>query len=76
MGYFGVMGNKKWSELSGTQQALVVVGGTVELVLTTIALVDLARRPAQGVRGPKVAWALACFVQPIGPISYLVAGRK
>jgi len=66
---------KKWNDLTPVQQGAIVVGGAIELVLTTIALVDLARRPAAGVRGPKVAWALACFVQPVGPIAYLALGR-
>lgn len=69
------MPKQKWNELSQAQKAAIVVMGTVEVVLTTIALTDLVRRPASGVRGPKIAWALACFVQPIGPITYLTAGR-
>lgn len=48
----------------------------VEVALTTTALVDLARRPGEQVRGPKVAWALGCFVQPVGPIAYLTLGRR
>ena len=62
--------------MTEAQRTLVVVGGAVEVVLTTIALVDLARRPAGQVRGPKAAWALAAFVQPVGPIAYLVWGRR
>ena len=71
-----LMAKKKWSDLSPAQQRLVVVGAAVEAVLTTIALVDLVRRPASSVRGPKVLWALGCFVQPVGPIAYLAVGRK
>ncbi len=67
--------SKKWSDLTGTQKLVIVVVSGVELVLTTAALVDLARRPREQVRGPKPLWAGACFVQPIGPISYLVFGR-
>ncbi len=48
----------------------------VEVALTTTALVDLARRPGTQVRGPKLAWALACFVQPVGPMAYLALGRR
>ena len=67
---------KQWSELSQGQKAAVVAGITVELVLTTVALVDLARRPRAAVRGPKAIWALGCFVQPIGPLAYLAMGRR
>ncbi len=44
--------------------------------MTAVALRDLARRPAEGVRGPKALWAVACFVQPVGPVAYLAVGRR
>lgn len=69
------MQKKKWQDMTPSQQAAVVTVGVIEVVLTTVALVDLIRRPADQVRGPKVAWALASFVQPVGPVAYLVAGR-
>lgn len=69
------MAKKRWSDLSDGQRAALVIGGAVEVALTTVALVDLARRPSAEVKGPKVLWALGCFVQPVGPIAYLVAGR-
>lgn len=67
---------KRWSELSFEQRVAIVVGAIVELVLTSIALRDLAKRPAREVRGPKLLWFLGCFVQPIGPVLYLRAGRR
>ncbi len=70
------MAKKKWSEMSSGQQALVVAGATVEIALTAIALVDLARRPSEQVRGPKPLWALGVFVQPVGPISYFAFGIR
>ena len=66
---------RQWSDLTGTQQKVIVVSSAVEAVLTAVALVDLRRRPAAQVRGPKALWALGCFVQPIGPVAYLVLGR-
>ena len=54
----------------------MVVGGIAELIMTTIALRDLKRRPPGAVRGWKVLWMLACFVQPVGPILYLLVGRR
>jgi Phospholipase_D-nuclease N-terminal len=67
---------KRWSDLTRAQQGLVIVVAPVELALTVIALRDLARRPAGRVRGPKPLWALGCFVQPVGPLAYLVLGRR
>ena len=67
---------RRWSELSGGQRVAIVALASVELALTATALVDLARRPADQVRGPKALWALGCFVQPVGPVAYLAIGRS
>ena len=67
---------KRWADLSDAQKTAIAIGGIVELVLTSIALRDLARRPARDVRGPKLLWFLGCFVQPLGPVLYLKAGRR
>jgi hypothetical protein len=67
---------KRWSDLAFEQKVAIVVGGIVELILTSIALRDLAKRPARDVRGPKLLWFLGCFVQPFGPVLYLKAGRR
>jgi len=66
---------RRWSDLSGTQQTATIFAAVVELALTTAALRDLARRSGGEVRGPKLLWVLACFVQPVGPVAYLVLGR-
>lgn len=62
--------------MSTGQRAAIVAGAAVEIVLTTTALVDLARRPAAQVRGSKALWALGCVVQPVGPVAYLALGRR
>ena len=67
---------KQWSDLTPTQQRAIGVAASIEIVLTTIALTDLAKRPAGQVRGAKALWALGCFVQPFGPICYLAFGRR
>lgn len=69
------MKRKQWKDLNQTQRSLVVVAGSVEVVLTALALRDLARRPAAEIRGHKGWWALGCFVQPVGPVAYLTWGR-
>ena len=70
------MERKTWSQLSDAQKGAVVIGGAVEVILTAVALTDLARRPVDQVRGPKLLWAVGCFVQPVGPIVYLAVGRR
>ncbi len=69
------MQRKQWSDLTASQQRLIVGLSAVEVVLTVAAAVDLVRRPAAQVRGPKVAWAAGLLVQPVGPIAYLALGR-
>ena len=54
----------------------MVVGAVVELVVTSIALRDLTRRPASAVRGPKMLWRLGLLVQPVGSPLYLLFGRR
>jgi hypothetical protein len=67
---------KRWSDLSRGQQVAIVAGAVVELAMTASALGDLIRRPREQVRGPKAMWALACVVQPVGPLAYKRFGRR
>lgn len=53
--------------------------GLVDAALRAWALADLAQRPQEQVRGPKVAWAVALsLVSSVGilPAGYLVCGRR
>jgi hypothetical protein len=68
--------NKKWSELTPAGKAAVLALAAIEAVLTTLALRDLAARPADEVLGPKWLWRIACLVQPFGPVAYLLVGRR
>ncbi len=67
--------SKTWSDFTPGQRRAIVIAGAMEVALTTAALVDLARRPAAMVRGPKAIWFAGCVVQPVGPIAYLAFGR-
>jgi len=67
---------KRWSDLSPAAKTAIVVGGAVELVMTTVALRDIIRRPAPEVRGPKLLWVLGFVVQPFGPLLYFGVGRR
>jgi hypothetical protein len=67
---------KSWGEMSPTQRKLVTVAGIVEVAVTAWCAKDLKQRPAALVRGPKLLWAPALSVQPLGPVAYLVWGRK
>lgn len=70
------MATKRWGELTQVQQKLLVALVSAEVALTTAALTDLARRPVSQVRGSKRLWVAACFVQPVGPVAYLLLGHR
>ena len=65
-----------WGDLTPPQRIGIAVLAGVEVVATSIALVDLVNRPRELVRGPKLAWGLGCAVQPVGPLAYLTFGRR
>jgi hypothetical protein len=67
---------ERWQHMPRWQQAGVVALAATEVVLTTRAAVDLARRSRSGVRGPKLLWWPVLTVQPFGPVAYLKWGRK
>jgi hypothetical protein len=71
------MAKKRWNDLSPAQQRTVVVVGVVETVLKVAMAVDLKRRPAEQVRGPKWLWGTATLVNSAGviPAAYFLFGR-
>jgi len=68
--------NKRWSELTTSQRAAVVLLGTLQMALLAAALWDIHRRPEEEIRGSKRMWTAAAFVNFIGPIAYFLFGRK
>jgi len=67
---------RNWGDLTGRQQTALLVAASVQISLAATAWIDLARRPADQVRGPKAAWAAAIAVNFVGPISYFVWGTR
>ena len=70
------MPKKKWSDVPTPQRWALCMAAALELAMTVAALRDLAARPADRVRGPKMAWAVAVFIQPVGPVVYFAAARR
>jgi len=71
--------SKRWSELSPRNRRLIVGAAVAEGILKLAALIDLKRRPAGQVRGPRWVWAtLVAVVSSFGlvPISYFLFGRR
>lgn len=70
------MPRRRWSDLTPTQQTAVLVAASVQISLAVTAWVDLARRPAAQVRGPKFVWAAAIAINFVGPLGYFALGRR
>ena len=70
---------KQWSELSPRTRRLLTVTAVIEGILKLAALIDLKRRPASQIRGPKWLWAtVVTVVSSAGvlPVSYFAFGRR
>ncbi len=67
---------KAWKDLSPFQRISILIGISVQISLLVSALVDIWRRPAAQIRGPKPLWIMASFINFIGPIGYFTFGRK
>lgn len=68
------MAKRKWSDLSEGKRRLIVVAGVAEACLKAAMLIDIKRRPANQIRGPKWLWTPLAFVNLVGPVSYFVLG--
>ncbi|RZU65858.1 phospholipase D-like protein [Microterricola gilva] len=70
------MQKQRWEDMSTGRRAGAIVAGAVQIALAVAAWVDLAKRPAEQVNGPKGLWGVIIAINFIGPISYFVAGRR
>lgn len=73
------MPDKHWRDLDAHLRQAIVFGAAVDAALTIISLVDLAQRPRESVRGPKLLWAATLTLVHSGgalPIIYLWRGRR
>lgn len=65
----------EYNDLSTPARVILATTAFVEVAAKIAALVDLARRPADKVRGPKWAWALGQAVNGVGPAAYWTFAR-
>jgi hypothetical protein len=70
---------KQWRDLSERHRRLLIAAAVAEGILKVAALIDIKRRPAGQIRGPKWVWAaMVAVVSSAGvvPVSYFVVGRR
>lgn len=66
----------RFKELSIPQRIGIVLLGAIQVSLLITAQVDIQRRPAARVNGPKAMWRLICLLNTVGPLSYFRWGRR
>ena len=69
------MAKRRFRDLSPRTRYLLVALGVVEVALNAAAQVDITRRPAAAIRGPKAGWRLVSLVNVAGPLAYFRWGR-
>jgi hypothetical protein len=59
------------------QRRIIIAAAAAETALKAAMLIDLRRRPAAQVRGPKWLWASTALINTAGiaPVSYFLVGR-
>ena len=70
---------RRWSELSQRARRLLIAAAVAEGGLKLAALIDITRRPASQIRGPKWLWATVVTVvnsAGVVPVTYFVFGRR
>ncbi len=70
---------RQWNDLSDRNRRLIIAAASVEAVLKMAVLVDIRRRPASQIRGPKWMWILTAVLvnsAGAGPLTYFLFGRR
>ncbi|WCI09753.1 hypothetical protein PJ267_09775 [Arthrobacter sp. OVS8] len=67
---------KTWKELSPMAKFGTISAALVQLSMLVAAQRDIARRPADQIRGSKALWRVATLVNFVGPGSYFTFGVR
>ena len=70
------MARTRWADLPPRRRALIAVLAAVQISLAVRAWIDLARRPASRVNGPKPVWAAVIAINFVGPLAWFRWGRR
>ena len=70
------MPKRKLSDLTPGQKKSLGLAGVVQVGLALAALVDIWRKPADQVRGNRIAWSMACGINFFGPLAWFMFGRR
>ncbi len=70
------MQNDPGKNVSNARRVMAVIQFMIQTGLLLAALADITRRPAEEINGDKRRWFAFLFTPYIGPIGYLMFGRK
>jgi hypothetical protein len=68
--------NRVYRGLSPAKRRAVLGLLAVEGILVALAERDIARRPADRIRGPKLLWRVVATQNVVGPAAYALIGRR
>lgn len=64
-----------WKKVPLVRKSAIIIIAAIQLGLMAAALIDIYRRPAIGIRGKKIWWAMGTFIDLFGPLAYFFYGR-
>lgn len=67
---------KRWRDRSTNEKIALIALSAAQFALSAWAQRDLSDRERDEVRGPKIVWRLVNMVTVVGPVSYLIVGRR
>ena len=67
---------RRWRDLTPAQRWVILGGGAVQVALQAVALWDLRNRSSAELRGSRLWWIAASFVNFLGPLAYFTVGRR
>jgi len=70
---------RRWQDLDPRKRKVLIVAGAAETALKIAAVVDIARRPAEQIKGRKATWVVAVTaINSFGvvPLAYFLFGRR
>ena len=70
---------RRWSDLSERSRRLIIATAIGEAILKAAVLIDIRRRPASQIRGPKGMWIVVAVIlnsAGVGSLSYFAFGRR
>ncbi len=69
-------GLEAYRRLSPTARVAIWILLAFELALIAATERDIERRPAEGIRGPKLLWRVIATQNVVGPAAYFGFGRR